>query len=251
MHEYSIVITTFDKRLKECLIPLVSSIKSQRPDVEIIVMVNGRANAIFNETYRVELLEFLSAQPNCFPNIFTNFQSLAKMWNRGILTSSHEQVLVLNDDITIHQEDKIGFFDTLEDLLQQQKATFKINGSFSHFMISQSDLIQAGFFDERLLGIGEEDGDFVWRYHQTFGKEIPSVLINYIENTGSNLMDDGFKKGIRQYSKFNRDFIKDDKYHRALVGGYKGMFDHRVKKVLPDEKQYPYEEFYRHNKHKI
>ncbi len=251
MLKYSVVITTFDKRFKECLIPLITAIKTQRPSIEIIVMVNGRANNSFNEEYRADLLQFISKQNNCFPTIFANFQSLAKLWNRGILCASHEQVLLLNDDITIHQGNDEGFFDALETILEKQFGTFKLNGTFSHFMISKTDLFQVGFFDERLLGIGEEDGDFVWRFHQTFGKEIPSVEVGFLENTGSNLADEGFKKGIRQYSKFNREFIKESKYQRSLLGGFKGMFDNRVKKILPDEKQYPYEEFYQRNKHKL
>jgi hypothetical protein len=251
MLEYSIVITTFDKRFEECLIPLINAIKSQRPLIEVIVMVNGRANDHFNEAYRENLLQFISKQNNCFPNIFTNFQSLAKMWNRGILSASNDHVLVLNDDITIQEERGHGFFDALETLLEQQDGTFKLNGSFSHFMITKSDLIQTGFFDERLLGIGEEDGDFVWRFYQVLGKEIPSLDIGFLENTGSDLADEGFKKGIRQYSKFNREFIQESKYQRSLLGGFKGMFDHRVKKILQDEKQYPYEDFYQKNKHKL
>jgi hypothetical protein len=251
MVKYSVVITTFDKRFHECLVPLIHSIKSQRPQVEVIVMVNGRANDDFNEEFRIELLQFLSQQPNCYPTIFPNFQSLAKMWNRGILSASHDQVLVLNDDLNIRSDSNIGFFDELEKNLASGHKTFKINGSFSHFMINQWDLIQAGFFDERLLGIGEEDGDFVWRYHQHKQQEIPSIDMNYIDNTGSNLADEGFQKGIRQYSKFNREFILKEKYQRTLLGGFKGMFDHRVKQILPDEKQYPYEEFYRQNKHKL
>jgi hypothetical protein len=251
MSEYSIVITTFDKRFQECLVPLVNAIKSQRPDMEIIVMVNGRANDQFNENYRRELLAFLSTQTNCFPSIFTNFQSLAKMWNRGILTASHDHVLVVNDDITIEQDSASGFFDCLDTLMKSGHNTFKLNGSFSHFMVHKPEVIQVGFFDERLLGIGEEDGDFTWRYYQVFQREIPSLDIQYLVNTGSDQVDEGFVKGIRQYSKFNRDFIKQSKYERALLGGYKGMFDHRVKKVLPDEKQYPYEDFYRQNKHKV
>ena len=70
MSEYSIVITTFDKRFKECLVPLVGAIKLQRPSIEIIVMVNGRARDQFNESYRSELLSFLGTQKNCFPTIF-------------------------------------------------------------------------------------------------------------------------------------------------------------------------------------
>lgn len=251
MNHYSVVITTFDKRFQDCLKPLLTMIKAQRPDLEVIVMVNGRAKSTFNELFRKELLEFLSTMPNCFPTIFTNFQALAKMWNRGILTASEEQVLVLNDDLTITGTKSEGFFQELEAILKTNPGTFKLNGSFSHFIISKQQLLEVGYFDERLLGIGEEDGDFVWRYYETFAKEMPSIDMKYIENTGSDLADEGFAKGIRQYSKFNREFIKELKYQRSLLGGYKGMFDHRVKKSLSDEVQYPYESFYRKNIFKL
>ena len=70
MHPYSVVITTFDKRFRDCLVPLIQAIRQQRPQVEIIVMVNGKANADFDEHFRVELLDFLSKQARCFPTIF-------------------------------------------------------------------------------------------------------------------------------------------------------------------------------------
>jgi predicted glycosyltransferase involved in capsule biosynthesis len=251
MSQYSIVITTFDERFNECLVPLIKALKSQNNEVEIIVMVNGRAHQDFDEEYRSELLRFLSDHKNCFPSIMTSFQSLSKLWNRGILTASHDQVLVLNDDITALSNEEGNFLKELDHVMKTQQGTFKINGSFSHFMIDKKELMQIGFFDERLLGIGEEDGDFVWRYYQQFQREIPSIPFKYIDNTGSDLSDDGYQKGIRQYSQFNRDFIKREKYQKTLIGGYKGMFDNRVKKVLPDEKQYPYEEFYRTYKSKL
>ena len=251
MSQYSIVITTFDKRFNECLVPLIKALKSQNNEVEIIVMVNGRAHQDFDEEYRSELLRFLSDHKNCFPSIMTSFQSLSKLWNRGILTASHDQVLVLNDDITALSNEEGNCLKELDHVMKTQQGTFKINGSFSHFMIDKKELMQIGFFDERLLGIGEEDGDFVWRYYQQFQREIPSIPFKYIDNTGSDLSDDGYQKGIRQYSQFNRDFIKREKYQKTLIGGYKGMFDNRVKKVLPDEKQYPYEEFYRTHKSKL
>ena len=69
-----------------------------------------------------------------------------------------------------------------------------------------------------------------------------------IDNVQSDLADDGYIKGIRTASKFNRDFIKNVKYKTTLLGGYRGMFDKRVNQVLEDEKQYPYESFYLHNK---
>lgn len=249
--DYSIVITTFDKRFQEFLIPLIRNIKQERPDVEIVVAANGSCNAPFNESYRRALLEFLSTQSNCFPIVFPTFQSLAKMWNRGILTATQERVLVLNDDLNIPAGSRHDFFDAFEKALSTEPGTFKINGSFSHYVIRKQELIDVGFFDERLLGLGEEDGDFYWRYHERYGREIPSLSLPNIENICSDIADDGYTKGIRTAAKFNRDFIKNVKYKDVLIGGYKGMFDKRVKKLVPDEKQYPYETFYRLNKDKV
>ena len=248
---YSIVITTFDKRFQEFLIPLITNIKHERPDVEIIITVNGSCRASFKESYRQALLAFLANQNNCFPVVFPNFQSLAKMWNRGILTASQDRVLVLNDDLNIPAGTGHGFFDQFETVLEAHPGTFKINNSFSHYVINKYELIEVGFFDERLLGLGEEDGDFYWRYHERYGREIPSISLPNIDNICSDIADDGYTKGIRTAAKFNRDYIKKVKYKDVLIGGYKGMFDKRVKKLVPDEQQYPYEAFYRLNKDKV
>lgn len=245
---YSIVITTFDKRFEQFLVPLILSIKGQRPEVEIIITANGSGRAPFNEGYRAALLSFLASQHNCFPIVFPNFQSLAKMWNRGILTASHDRVLVLNDDLYIPTDIEGSFFVELEKTLHKQPGTFKINGSFSHYVIEKRELIDVGFFDERLLGLGEEDGDFFWRYHEKLGREIPSVTLPNIDNINSDVADDGYTKGIRTAAKFNRDYIKNVKYKEVLIGGYRGMFDKRVKKQVADELQYPYETFYRERK---
>jgi hypothetical protein len=246
--KYSIVITTFDKRFESDLIPLINSIKTLRPEVEIILTVNGPCRAHFDQTYRAKLLQFLARYDEIYPTIFPEFQSLAKMWNRGVLTASHERILILNDDLKIQADGDISFFDHFERVLEMSPDTFTINGSFSHFVVSKKEVIEVGFFDERLLGLGEEDGDFYWRYHEKFNKEIADLEIGMIDNIHSDVTDAGYTKGIRTASKFNRDFMKKQKYKEILLGGYKGMFDKRVRKLLPDEVQYPYEDFYRNNK---
>lgn len=251
MNSYSIVITTFDQRFESFLIPLTKAIKTIRPTIEIIVMINGPAKATFNNDYRRNVLSLLSTQENCFPTIFPNFQSLAKLWNRGVLTSTSDRVLVLNDDLLLDMKTQPSFFDALETILGSYPNSFKINGSFSHFIINKQELIEVGFFDERLLGIGEEDGDFSWRYHEKYKVDFESIELPGIENIQSNLADAGYTKGVGHYSKFNREFIKNEKYQEVLIGGYKGMFDKRSKKKLGDEKQYPYEEFYLKNRHKL
>jgi len=250
-YPYSVVITTFDKRFEAYLIPLITEIKAQRPQVEIIVTVNGPGKGVFNQEYRTDLLKFCAQYPLVYPTVFPNFQSLAKMWNRGALTASSSRSLILNDDIKVMQAHGASFFDNLERALSDQAGSFRINGSFSHFILDKSELIEVGFFDERLLGLGEEDGDFYWRYHQRYQREIPNAELGLIENVQSDLADDGYTKGIRTAAKFNRDFMQNVKYKSTILGGYRGMFDQRVKKVLEDERQYPYEQFYLDNKDKI
>lgn len=248
---YSVVITTFDKRFEAFLIPLISEIKAQRPNVEIIVTINGPGKGVFDENYRSNVLAFCAKHSFVYPTVFPNFQSLAKMWNRGALTASNERVLILNDDLQLGRDEGNCFFDYLERALAVQAETFKINGSFSHFVADKRELIEVGFFDERLLGLGEEDGDFFWRYHQKYQREIPSIDLPLIDNVQSDLADEGYTKGIRTASLFNRDFIQNVKYKNALLGGYRGMFDQKVKQTLEDEKQYPYELFYLDNKNKL
>ncbi len=250
-YPYSVVITTFDKRFEAFLVPLIAQIKSQRPDVEVIVTINGPAKGVFDEAYRSNILSYLSKFPKVFPTVFPNFQSLAKLWNRGALTASNNRVLILNDDLELQSASDECFFDLLESALAKNSGTFKINGSFSHFILDKHELMEVGFFDERLLGLGEEDGDFYWRFYKKYKREIPAVDINLIDNVQSDLADDGYTKGIRTASKFNRDFIQKEKYKTSLFGGYRGMFDKRVNQILSDEKQYPYEQFYLNNKGRL
>jgi hypothetical protein len=248
---YSVVVTTFDKRFDAFLVPLIAEIKAQRPDVEVIVTVNGPGKGEFESKYRTNVLAFCAEHAKVYPTVFPNFQSLAKMWNRGALTASNRRVLVLNDDLYLGRNTQGCFFDALEQALLNQVGTFKINGSFSHFVLDKQELMEVGFFDERLLGLGEEDGDFYWRYYQRYQRDIPTIEIDLIDNVQSDLADDGYTKGIRTASQFNRDFIQKNKYKPTLLGGYRGMFDQKVKQVLEDEKQYPYEQFYQDNKIKL
>lgn len=239
---YSIVITTFDRRFESYFKPLMQDIHNQNisPPNEIIVMINGPHRSDFNQKYRREILTFVSDYENVYPTMFPNFQSLSKLWNRGILTAQHDMVLVLNDDLRIAPE----FFELLAQEIASHSKTFRINGSFSHYVAFKPELVEVGFFDERLLGIGEEDGDFAWRYYKKYGREVSSVNIPHINNIQSDIADPGFNKGIRNYSKFNREFILNVKYKKSIFG-HKGMFDNKVVQQLEDLPQYPYENFYR------
>mgnify|MGYP006296638149 CR=1 FL=1 len=101
---YSVVITTFDKRFEAFLVPLLAQIKTQRPNLEVIITVNGPAKGSFDESYRSAILGYIAKYPNVYPTVFPEFQSLAKLWNRGALTSSCNRTLVLNDDLNLRAE---------------------------------------------------------------------------------------------------------------------------------------------------
>ena len=109
---------------------------------------------------------------------------------------------------------------------------------------------EIGFFDERLMGFGEEDGDISYRLLKV-GKDIGNHTVNGVINIISNVRHEHVKSGIGKYSKFNRDFIYNEKYKPNLSGNIKGMFDTPMDEVLTNETQYPYEIFFRENKSKL
>jgi hypothetical protein len=39
-----------------------------------------------------------------------------------------------------------------------------MNKSWSHFLISRQEIDELGYFDKRILGLGEEGGNMTWRY---------------------------------------------------------------------------------------
>ena len=106
-----------------------------------------------------------------------------------------------------------------------------------------------GYFDERLLGFGEEDGDIVYRCEKNNIK-INTIHIPGFINLVSEIRHDHIKPGIGKYSKFNRDFIYGEKYE-ANTKGIRGMFDSQMIEKLNNINQYPYEEFFRENKYNI
>ena len=211
MTDYSVGIVTFQARFEKFFKPLIRSIKKFRPDIEIMVAINGEHKAEFNQDYRQQVLKFCSHYNNVFPNTYTEFRSLAKLWNNCCVNASNHQVLLLNDDVTIVSEQ---FFDRLEQIIASGENFFKINGSWSHTLLDRRILAQLNWFDERFLGVGEEDGDMEWQIGMaTNGGLIKSLevpdIINHVdaENVLQNV-----KKVNTKYTQFNLDFCHGYKY---------------------------------------
>jgi hypothetical protein len=242
----TIGITTFEARFERYFVPLLDRIR-EYTDNEIVIAVNGENNRAFGEEYRSNLLKFLSGHENAFPVFFPRFRGLSKLWNSITIHATHDHILMLNDDIMI---DDSGFMDDIANILNRNDGkSFLINRSWSHFLISREELDTLGYFDERLLGIGEEDGDMSWRYIRQYGKPISTFKVRGFQNFAEETVMSYKPVNVQthsgtKYSLFNRKFIHEEKYV-PVQEGIQGMFDTPVVMKDPGEKQYPYEHFYR------
>ena len=245
---YSIGIVTYDKRFEKYFKPLISSIKEFRPEIEIIVSINGNQSAK-NPVYIKKILEFISNFDNIYPSIFTQFRSLSKLWNNILINSSNHNVLLLNDDVTITSS---LFFDEIENQIKlYPDLSFKINSSWSHVFLNRKEVDKVGWFDERLLGVGEEDGDFEWRWEfinkQPFKNKFISSIINHVEQ---NDVLEGIKKVNTKYSKFNLDFVQK-KYKVDREGENYGIMGKKLICINPTPPLHLVEEFFWRNRSKL
>lgn len=242
----TIGITTFEARFDQYFVPLLKRIR-EYTDNEIVIAVNGENNRAFSEEYRSKLLKCISDHKNVYPIFFPQFRGLAKLWNTIAIHATHDHILMLNDDIMIENP---NFMSEVSNTVSRNGGkTFLINRSWSHFLINRDELDALGYFDERLLGIGEEDGDMTWRYIKQYGDAIPSFKIKGFQNFAEETVRSYKPTNIlthsgTKYSLFNRKFIHEEKYMPATEG-MRGMFDTAVVMKDPGQNQYPNEHFYR------
>lgn len=228
---------------------LLNQIRTINTDDKIIVTINGEHNGEFDENYRRAMCEMCMSLKNVFPIFFIETRGLSKMWNTIVNTSNDDNVLILNDDLEINNE---FLFTEIKSHINSSnfKGFTRINGSFSHFIVNKKFLNMLGYFDERLLGFGEEDGDIVYRIINS-GHQLQDINLNGIKNIVSDIRHDHITSGIGKYSKFNRDYIYGDKYQNNGSGVIKGMFDTPMVQILTDINAYPLEKFFMDNKHKL
>jgi hypothetical protein len=244
MNNISICITTFKKRL-ELVKNLINSIRNFYPEIEILVAINGEHNEGMDETYRTEILKFISSKNKVIPIMFTEFRSLSKLWNTLIIFSKTDYNIVLNDDLIFEDINVVN--NIINHINVTKQEFFTINGTFSHFVITKKQLDVLGYFDERLLVHGEEDGDMVWRYIEKYNHYLPAARINGIKNVGDySQQTTNMDSHVLNKPKFNRTFCFK-KYERSN-DGIVGMFGAPYKNIIPNERQYPYEMFWYKNK---
>jgi hypothetical protein len=211
--KYTIGITTFEHRFEKYFKPLIKQIKSTRPDLEVIVYINAQYGTGLDETYRKNILQFISEYDNICPLMTPHFKGLSKMWNNIIIHSSNNNVFVMNDDISLEPT----FFTQVDEVFKQTKSSFRINSSFSHFHVNREEVFEVGFFDERLIGLGEEDGDWCFRWERHYQKNLPSLNTPFVKSF-YYVKDENNSEGMEKdtahskYTPWNARWIFKNKY---------------------------------------
>ena len=245
--KYAIGITTFKKRFRS-LSRLINSIRNQ-VNFPIVLAVNGEYDSDFDEEYRQDILELAACTPYCTVTMFPKFRSLSKLWNTILQTSPCEWNLILNDDVHIAKNyfNLNTFYKDIKSEIKED-TVYAINGSWSHFFVNKNTIEDLGWFDERLLGIGEEDSDMFWRFLGN-GCNVYKILFDGIFNLPDGSEVSGVKKGVMHYSDYNRKYI-EEKYE-SNENGIDGMFFEKKIQRLNDVNFYPGEMIYRENYHKL
>lgn len=205
--DYSIGIVTYVERYEKSFKKLALELSRQFPDVEKNAVLNGFPNKVKQLKYIKEATEFLH---ECgFKHVITyeEHQSLAKGWNTLLIMSNSPKVLILNDDCEVGP----GFRDEFESQRSDYEWLF-LNESFSHFMTSKNVIKKVGWFDERFLGIGHEDGDYARRcaikgFEYDVGIYCPSLKNLQIKEEHVSFTTKSSERS-GNYSQYNERYFK-------------------------------------------
>jgi hypothetical protein len=203
--ECSIGVVTYFGRFESYFKPLIKKLSFLFPDYDINVWINGHHDTVKQVKYLREVTAFL--RNYCNIRYVTNLehQPLARGWNWLILMSRCGHVLIFNDDVSVDWE----FRHRLEHLHRAPKI-FTLNNSWSHFVISKKIVRAVGWFDERFLGIGDEDGDYMCRLAMQ-GIPLGNIAIHGLHNFMAPQDDAGWAPlsgAIHgKYSRINREFL--------------------------------------------
>jgi hypothetical protein len=249
-NNFDIGITTFSLRY-DFVETLINKIRELNVPNNIFLCINGEKDSSFNEEYRKKILTLCSSHPNVFPIFFVEIRGLSKMWNTLLVHSTKDDILILNDDINLVNE---NMFDVVSDHIESSEyyGLSKINDTFSFFVANKKLINELGYFDERLLGFGEEDGDITYRLLSNKNKDVYKLYAQGVYNIVSDIRHGEIKPGIGKYSLFNREFIFGEKYNcNNASSGISGMFGIVCDPILKDDNLYPYEGFFMENKTKL
>lgn len=249
-NNFDIGITTFSLRFN-FVETLVNKIRELKIENNIYLCINGEKDSNFSEEYRKKILNLCIENSNVYPIFFVETRGLSKMWNTLIIHSTKSDILILNDDINLVND---NMFRVVSEHIDKPEyyGFSKINNTFSYFVVNKDLIDELGYFDERLIGFGEEDGDITYRMINKKSKDVYQLYVQGVHNIVSDIRHNHVKPGVGKYSWFNRNFTFTKKYNcQNATSGISGMFGMICDQILPDENLYPYEKFFKENKNNL
>jgi len=247
-NNFDIGITTFSLRF-DYIESLVNKIRDLGIENNIFICVNGEKDSNFNEEYRKKILNLSLNNNSVFTIFFVETRGLSKMWNTLIIHSSKKDILILNDDINVTSD---NIFEVVSNHVDSEEyfGLSIINNTYSFFVVNKIFIDELGYFDERLIGFGEEDGDIGYRIKTKYNRKVHRIYANGVDNIVSDIRHEHIKAGVGKYSFFNRDFIFNQKY-KCNGNIYYFPDDIECECVLQDQQLYPYEKFFLENKNNL
>ena len=238
----AVVVTTHAARF-ENLEPVLRGLSaaSNRP---IFLVINGDFPAGGFSPLKVSsFLHAVNDLPNVFPICLGDGRGMSFIWNTGIRLSGAESVLLLNDDLDLDLS-RVGLFiDECFRRLNQADLVIA-NSSFAHFAVRRELMDKIGWFDEVLLGFGEEDGDFFWRCMAQDGVQVDTFEMPGVRNVSRVEGFEDVSHGTGKYSFLNREILNSVLYEPDQHAPM-GIFESRKRRVRGVYNYYPGETLWR------
>lgn len=244
----AIVVTTFAPRFFSHALPTIQALRRAGVTNEIFVVINGDQGGRFDAALRGQFLSQLATLDNVNPVCLGTGRGMAEMWNIGARTANAKKIILLNEDLIVSIKTAEDCIRALESALDENGLVI-LNESFGHFGVTKAALMRCNWFDERFLGFGEEDGDFIWRYEKEFGIKPGNLYHSGLNNAASktgyeNIVDSGRSK----YSQFNYAFLREK--YEFVEGPPEGTFS-RSAKLIFEQPQIYSSEMFRENFEKL
>lgn len=203
---YIIGVVTYHARFEQYFKPLIKKLERIFPETEIVAVLNGHPDQTLQLKYLKEATGFLRRFKNVKYIAHTDHQSLSRCWNQVVILANTENILILNDDTNVSELFRFEF----EPHVGKNLVT-TINQSWSHFLIQKNAIRKVGWFDERFLGVGHEDGDYAYRMTMANVK-LANLECNGVRNFVAKNTNPGWQaisktSSGNKYAEINREFF--------------------------------------------
>jgi hypothetical protein len=197
-----VIITTFEQRFDVYAIPLIRSLRQAIMN-PIFLVVNGNYGNPPSTMASRRLLASLSEFDQVYPIFLGQMFGCSTLWNTGLKHSGLDINFIFNDDISLNEETLA--LEMQRALIELSKSSIlTINRSWSHFLITNRCISSVGAFDERFLGFGEEDGDYIRRLVDLTGKGPANIFLDGFVNIIDQSRDESVAVSWGKYSLFNK-----------------------------------------------